>query len=91
MGEQIPDFQKTMTRNNSEVVSWTRISGATSGDFFYIAIQTPTFAAALGSGVQPIVTVDGNGTKITLTGTVDEDTEYNIIAFHESGIPRRFS
>ena len=91
MGEVIPTFQKVFTRNNSEHVSWTKISGATSGTFFYMAIATPTFAAALGSGTQPTVTVDGNGTKITLTGTVDEDTEYNILAFHQDGVPRRFS
>jgi len=92
MGETIPTFQKVFTRNNSEHVSWTKVGpGVTSGTFFYMAVAIPTFAAALGPGTQPTVTVDGNGTKITLTGTVDEDTEYNILCFHQDGVPRRFS
>jgi len=91
MGELIPSFQTIITQNNSEHVSWTKVKGATSGTFFYMAIAIPTFAIALGPGTQPTVTVDGNGTKITLTGTVDEDTEYNILAFHQDGVPRRFS
>lgn len=90
MGELIPNSQRILT-DNTNFVGWTQVSGANSGDFFYLAIGLPTYAASLGAGTQPTVTVDGKGTKITLTGTVDPETTYHLVSWHGPGKPLRFS
>ncbi len=91
MGEQIPDSQRLLT-DNTDFVSWTKVSGARDGDFFYIAVGLPTDMAVLGSNAAGVtVVVDGKGTKGTLKGSVDESETYNIVGFHGPGKPLRFA
>ncbi len=90
MGIQIPDSERILT-NNTQTVVWTKISGASSGDFFYISAGLPSFAAVLGSGTLPDLTVSGSGTRITLNGTVDSGTTYDILSIHGPGKARRFN
>lgn len=93
MGIVIPDAQRTMD-DGTNTVSWSEFTGATEGDYFYIAVGLPTYAAVLGSGTQPTAVVGAGGTRITFygpSGSMDTGTTYHVVAFHGPGMPRRFA
>jgi hypothetical protein len=90
MGEQLPDFQQVIS-DGTNSVAWTKLSGLAAGDYFYISVGLPTYAAVLGPGTLPTITVSGPGTKISIRGTVDTDTTYTILSFHGMGKARRFA